>query len=1059
MVILWMTVISASAQDIHFDSPNNNSKKSNDRSGRPSTQLKARQNTTIADIERVTYQTAFATTAWPDQLLNFNPDGIGIYSGDINGDGINDRIQSYSNVFNLQTEDPSDIVNRSLIFYGGNGHQLQPDETVDAYLYPTGDMNGDGYDDALGVNFDQSVSFFAGSAAGFNAAANTSDLSLATEVVGFNDFNGDGYADVLTYQSFDFETYSITFGNAEATAFVQLSYQVTNPRSVIIPLQHGDHHLLYELWANEEDEIQYQAWSFLTGERASTPTFDGTLISTTNAPDSPFINVNRANLNGDEYDDLISISNYSGLNTILNLGSTNGLSSQYQVLDPTADWMPIGDFNNDQLDDLIQVDGNNNVGPIGLTSFSTEVSIQQLPFTANFEIDPSNPPGYRRPIRFGDLNGDGFDDLQFAISQPEGKGNLILYGNNAGTFDQTSEVIYPEETYQMDEIFRSSVTLEDFDGDNVNDLATLYRDRIEIFTQTALSGTPDFVIAAETKEEFYHLIAGDFNDDGLSDIVVSVTVETGERSYRRELRIYYGSRSFDGSLGYRLRDDDIDIPGSAILTMENIGDFNNDGVEDFAVTSFPGAVNYIYLGGNTFQKAPHLAINLTNAGSPDDMDSSNPFNFGYNVNGVGDINGDGIDDLVISDTNRRLRSEDGSNFTMNGAGVLFVLFGETFERDTPPTIEPDAILFQRELAFNLEGFVRFGWSVTGADLNGDGENDLIVMPRESKATQDPASGADFIFVYHGGPDFDEIADASFKLPTAPFEGNSEFFGDDFSGSLTAIPDLDGDGADEVLIGSSAGYANAALYMGGAQSDMKADAIFDSPNRVSYLGVFNNFVNIQFNNAIGDFNNDGELEIVLPQERDRNFKGGAVYTFPLVVPSQRTQSITFDPIEDQSTSAISFELNATSSSGLPITYEVEGPATLDGNTLLLDRTVGTVTITSSQEGDDTFFAATPVERTFDVLVITSSAEDVADKVIAFPNPTRDQVTIRSKLFGTGVQNSIRILNMSGQLIQEIDDIHQRGNELTISLNGLQKGIYLLDIQSGQERSLIRLVKRE
>jgi len=58
------------------------------------------------------------------------------------------------------------------------------------------------------------------------------------------------------------------------------------------------------------------------------------------------------------------------------------------------------------------------------------------------------------------------------------------------------------------------------------------------------------------------------------------------------------------------------------------------------------------------------------------------------------------------------------------------------------------------------------------------------------------------------------------------------------------------------------------------------------------------------------------------------------------------------------------LAATSSSGLPVTYTITGPATIAGGALVMTGT-GTVTVTASQPGNSTFAPATSVVRTFTV----------------------------------------------------------------------------------------------
>lgn len=79
-----------------------------------------------------------------------------------------------------------------------------------------------------------------------------------------------------------------------------------------------------------------------------------------------------------------------------------------------------------------------------------------------------------------------------------------------------------------------------------------------------------------------------------------------------------------------------------------------------------------------------------------------------------------------------------------------------------------------------------------------------------------------------------------------------------------------------------------------------------------------------------------------------------------------QTISFDPISDKNTNDLPFTLNATSTSGLAVTFESSNPsvATVSGNTVSIVGP-GSVTITASQDGDLNYNAATDVQQSFNV----------------------------------------------------------------------------------------------
>ena len=82
----------------------------------------------------------------------------------------------------------------------------------------------------------------------------------------------------------------------------------------------------------------------------------------------------------------------------------------------------------------------------------------------------------------------------------------------------------------------------------------------------------------------------------------------------------------------------------------------------------------------------------------------------------------------------------------------------------------------------------------------------------------------------------------------------------------------------------------------------------------------------------------------------------------------SQFIEFDAIPDKLIFDAPFNLHASATSGLPVSFEIlDGPATLDGNTVTLTGQEGTVKIRATQPGDGTQWQAAPaVNRTFEVV---------------------------------------------------------------------------------------------
>src|SRR5205085_4183913 len=81
-----------------------------------------------------------------------------------------------------------------------------------------------------------------------------------------------------------------------------------------------------------------------------------------------------------------------------------------------------------------------------------------------------------------------------------------------------------------------------------------------------------------------------------------------------------------------------------------------------------------------------------------------------------------------------------------------------------------------------------------------------------------------------------------------------------------------------------------------------------------------------------------------------------------------QSIIVDPISDVTVGAGPFSINASASSGLPVTLKVaSGPATISGTTVTI-LGAGTVSIEASQPGNASYNPAPVVQRAFVVSAV-------------------------------------------------------------------------------------------
>lgn len=111
---------------------------------------------------------------------------------------------------------------------------------------------------------------------------------------------------------------------------------------------------------------------------------------------------------------------------------------------------------------------------------------------------------------------------------------------------------------------------------------------------------------------------------------------------------------------------------------------------------------------------------------------------------------------------------------------------------------------------------------------------------------------------------------------------------------------------------------------------------------------------------------GTATIRATQQGDDVYDTAAIVIQNIII-NKAAQTISFPAIADQVPGSVPLVLNATASSGLPVSFSLlSGPAVLAGNQLTLTG-LGTVSITANQNGDTNYLAATSVNRTFCVRV--------------------------------------------------------------------------------------------
>ena len=162
-----------------------------------------------------------------------------------------------------------------------------------------------------------------------------------------------------------------------------------------------------------------------------------------------------------------------------------------------------------------------------------------------------------------------------------------------------------------------------------------------------------------------------------------------------------------------------------------------------------------------------------------------------------------------------------------------------------------------------------------------------------------------------------------------------------------------------------------------------------------------------------------------------------------------QEITVEAIANKSSNDDSFDIVASTTSGLTLEYVVTGPATISGTTISLSGEGGTVTVTVSQVGNKAFNPASASES-FDVSLVLAAKEDIKTEISVFPNPVGNVLTVNNAFIKEGT--ALWILDTKGVKVME-SYVTQSVTQIEIS--NLAIGVYYLKV-AGQ-KSTMKFIK--
>ena len=263
------------------------------------------------------------------------------------------------------------------------------------------------------------------------------------------------------------------------------------------------------------------------------------------------------------------------------------------------------------------------------------------------------------------------------------------------------------------------------------------------------------------------------------------------------------------------------------------------------MTQYPAAINLSSLNGsNGFDLSGEQAGDFA----------------GKSVSAAGDINGDGIPDLIIGADNNDANG-------VNNAGAAYVVFGEVggfaANLDLSTLNGTNGFKISGETAFELAG-----WSVSDAgDVNGDGFDDMMVGSPYT-APNGSQSGTSYVVFGHASG-FSANFNLSALTPSTGFRINGPATNYLAGDALHSAGDVNGDGFDDVIVGaryasphgSHSGAAYVVFGKASGFSDLNLGSLTGANGFKISGAVANDYLGVGVSSA-GDVNGDGFDDLIV-----------------------------------------------------------------------------------------------------------------------------------------------------------------------------------------------------
>jgi len=343
--------------------------------------------------------------------------------------------------------------------------------------------------------------------------------------------------------------------------------------------------------------------------------------------------------------------------------------------------------------------------------------------------------------------------------------------------------------------------------------------------------------------------------------VLATAIAMGPSATQAQFPASFDLSTLDGTNGFVINgvNANMNLPdlisGQSGFSVSGAGDVNGDGIDDLII----GAIGESYVVfGNNGSFPSSLDLNT--------LDGTNGFVMntdGISVSGAGDVNGDGIDDLIIGNS---LAEPNGNS----RSGQSFVVFGT----NSGFSSSLDLSTLDGTNGFVINGgdsSDRSGESVSGAgDVNGDGVDDLIIGAHGVDPNGNSQAGASYV-VFGSNSGFSSSLDLSTLDGTNGFVINGIDVNDRSGDSVSGLGDFNGDGFDDLIIGAPAADRNGISYAGESYVVFGNSGGFSSSLDLSTLNGSNGFVinGIDFRDfsgssvsGAGDVNGDGFDDLII-----------------------------------------------------------------------------------------------------------------------------------------------------------------------------------------------------